>query len=310
MINFTFENHLKSYIGNRLYGERKTPYESFTVQVGPVDNDYYKKSNWLKEQYRIADLVYTELGKDFVVMFSGGTDSEIVLRAFRHIGITPRPIFIRFVGDHNLGELHAALEVTADLGLELEVIDLDIIEYYRCGRATELAKSIQCSNMAFLAVYQTIIDLQMPAIMGASVTIHKEPGLPRSKWFYNYNEQEDMAVLRVSNKYGIPIIHEWFSYTPEAIGYFMEHPVIQEVITNDNLYKNYTDSSKNLALQSWMPSIIPKKKKTGYESLIGLRQESAMTFKKNLIPRLEHCLDGIYVDELRTQLFGGQHACY
>ena len=87
MINFTHNNHLSYTIAGRRFGFRENPYEKYEVSVGSIDQDHFKKSNWLQEQYRIADLVYKELGKDFAVMFSGGADSEIILRAFKHIGI-------------------------------------------------------------------------------------------------------------------------------------------------------------------------------------------------------------------------------
>jgi hypothetical protein len=96
-MNFTLNNHLKYYLGNRLYGYRTNPYEKFTVKVGEIDPDRYKSSNWIEEQYRTARQVVSEYGKDLVLMFSGGTDSEIVLRSFLKIGITPQIYFIKFI---------------------------------------------------------------------------------------------------------------------------------------------------------------------------------------------------------------------
>ena len=101
-MNFTHNNHLTYTIGDRLFGFRETPYEKYKVNVGKIDHDYYKTSNWLKEQYRTADIIYKEFGKDLIVMFSGGTDSEIVLRSFLKIGIVPRCCFINFTGDYNI----------------------------------------------------------------------------------------------------------------------------------------------------------------------------------------------------------------
>jgi len=307
-MNFTLDNHLKCYIGDRLYGDRKTPYEKFRVEVGPVNQDYYKKSNWLQEQYRIADLIHLDLGKDFIVMFSGGTDSEIILRAFKHIGIDVKPVFIRFTGGHNLGELVAAKEVTDDLGLSLTIIDFDVVDFYRSGGAASLAKSLQCANLAYLTVYQNIINMGSPAIVGASVTFERvrESAATGRKWYYDFSEQLNLPSVKVYDLFGIPIIQEWFSYTPESIGYFLENPVIEAVITETN-FKTYTDSSKNPVLSSWMPSIIPKIKKNGYENLKGLRHEAFFSLKKELVSVLEYSVQGMYVSELRNQLFGRIH---
>ena len=82
-MNFTLNNHVKYYIGDRLYGYRQTPYEKYVVETGKIDKEYYKKSNYIQELYRTADLVTQDLGKSPNVMFSGGTDSEMVLRSLK-----------------------------------------------------------------------------------------------------------------------------------------------------------------------------------------------------------------------------------
>lgn len=302
MINFTHNNHLKYYIGGRLFGFRNNPFEKYEAKVGRIDMAHFKKSSWLQEQYRIADLIYRDLGKDFVVMFSGGTDSEIVLRSFKHIGVTPRPVFIKFKGDYNLGELIAALEVTDDLGIELEVIEFDIIDFYLSGEATEFNKAIQSTSTAFSIISNQVLKLQTAAIMGGSFTLVRNPTVFGSIWVADFTESEGASV-RLSNKYGIPLLQEWFSYTPEVIGYFLEHPALHEVITNNNLYKNYTDGAKNAIFKNWMPSIISKKKKTGYETIRGFRYEIDLQ-NHRISPRLESCIDGIPLEALMLQLYG------
>ena len=84
-MNFTHNNHLTYTIGDRLFGHRENIYEKFKVNVGKIDQDYYKKSDWVQEQYRTAELIKNDYGRDFALMFSGGTDSEICLKSFKNI---------------------------------------------------------------------------------------------------------------------------------------------------------------------------------------------------------------------------------
>lgn len=301
MTNFTYNNHISYSIGGRQFGYRETPYEKYEVSVGAIDPDHYRKSNWRQEQFRIADMVYRDLGKDLVVMFSGGTDSEIVLRAFKHIGVTPRALFVEFTSGFNASELIAAREVTKSLGLPLEVVRVDVEKFYRSGAAQEIALSVQCASLAFLTIFDQIIKLQAPAVMGGTMTFYRRPTREGSEWFHSYAERDECSAMRLSLKHSIPVVHDWFMYTPECMGYFFEDPGIQAVLTTRYNFKTWTDSSKNEVIDKWFPGIL-KKKKTGYENLSALRTESDITIGQSLIQILDGGLDGLSLEALRKQL--------
>ena len=221
-MNFTHNNHLKYWIGDRLYGTREYGDEPYRVEVGAIDKEYYKTSNWLNEQYRTAALVSKEFGKDFVVMFSGGTDSEIVLRAFIHNGVTPRCVFISFKNGYNHNDLINAQIVCQELGITVEIIEFDVKDFYNSGQASEFAAEIQCRQMAYLSVYHHIKKLGVPAVMGGEMLMRRH--IYRDKecdWYYTFRENEDASAMRFSLKYNLPLVNEWFSYTPEMLGYHL-----------------------------------------------------------------------------------------
>jgi hypothetical protein len=303
-MNFTFNNHLKYTIGGRPFGYRETSYENFIVSVGSVDKEYYKTSNWLKEQYRTAAIVRNDLGKELVVFFSGGTDSEIVLRSFVSIGIRPRSVFIKFSGGFNEDDLKYAIAVTDELGITLEIIEFDVLEFYLSGEASEIAKSLNCSQIAYLTVYYNILKLQAPAVMGGEMLLKKHLDVDLSKWYYCIRENEDASAMRFSIKYNIPLVNEWFSYTPEMMGYYLEDIDVHQLIGNDINYKFTSVSSKNKILKKLFPNIREKNKTHGYEKLMGFNVESYRRLYDNYIKRLSFNLDGIFIDELKIQLFG------
>ena len=98
-MNFTHNNHLSYTLGDRKWGHRVNSYEPFKLVVGKIDHDHYRTSSYQNELRRTADLVYQDLGKDFVLFLSGGTDSEIVARNFLSIGIKPQCYCIKFKED-------------------------------------------------------------------------------------------------------------------------------------------------------------------------------------------------------------------
>jgi hypothetical protein len=303
-MNFTYNNHLSYKIADRKFGHRETPYEKFTIDIGSVDMDYYRRSNWLQEQYRTAEIILKEYGNDLVVMFSGGTDSEIVLRAFKHIGFTPRTVFINFIGGHNSADLVIAQQIAKELDIDLEVINYDVIDFYKSGQAAEFAAEIQCRQMAYLSVYHHIRLLDVPAVMGGEMMLRRHVNIDGSKWYYCFRENEDASAMRFSLKYNIPLVNEWFSYTPEMVAHYMEHPRIQSLITERFNYKMTSVSSKNSILKELMPSIVDKIKTHGYEKLMGFNGESYASLYRTHTKRLESSLDGIFMDDLKIKLFG------
>lgn len=303
-MNFTQNNHLSYTVAGRKFGYRETPYEKFVVDIGSVDMDHYRRSNWVQEQYRTAEIVLKEFGKDVVVMFSGGTDSEIVLRAFKTIGFTPRALFINFVGGYNSADLIIAQKIADELDIKLEIIYYDVIDFYKSGQAAEFAAEIQCRQMAYLSVYHHIRLLGVPAVMGGEMMLRRHTNLEGSKWYYCFRENEDASAMRFSLKYNIPVVNEWFSYTPEMIAYYMENPKIQSLITERFNYKMSSVSSKNAILKEYMPSIVDKVKTHGYEKLMGFNGETYAALYRTHIKRLESSLDGIFMDDLRIKLFG------
>ena len=64
-----------------------------------------------------------------------------------------------------------------------------------------------------------------------------------SQWYYCFRENEDASAIRFSLKYNIPLVNEWFSYTPEMMGYYLEHSNIQRLINNKHNYKYLRRSS-------------------------------------------------------------------
>jgi len=303
MINFTHNNHLVYSIGARAYGYRNNGMEKFNVSLGGVDKDYYRRSNYANELRRTADLVYKDLGKDLIVFLSGGTDSEIVLRNFLDIGIKPKCAVIKFKDDYNAPDVAEAIAIARELSVDLEILDFDVKEFFRSGEATELGESIQCSQITYITVYKNILRMGQPAIMGGEALLTRGVGNV-SEWYYTFRENEDGSAIRFSNIYNIPLVNEWFSYTPELLLYYLEDDEIQKLISEKYNYKLSSVSTKNAVLRRLYPNIRPKIKTHGFERLLAFNFETYRAIGRNQIKRLESSIDGIPLSRAITMLRG------
>ena len=303
-MNFTHQNHLKYSIGDREYGYRETEIEKFKVQLGAVDPDQYRTSSFENELNRTAHLIQQDLGKDLILFLSGGTDSEIVLRNFIHNGFKPRCAMIAFTGGYNASEVFEAKAIANTLDVKLDIIDFDVQDFFYSGEATEFGEKIQSTQITYIMVYNQILKLGAPAVMGGEAGLTRSVSKNGSFWYYAFRENEDASAMRFSLKYNIPLVNEYFSYTPELLLYYLESEGIKNLVTEKNNYKLTAASSKNKILATLYPNIRKKAKKHGFESLIAFNGVAYEEIGLNQIPRLEYSLDGIPYDQAIKQLKG------
>lgn len=303
-MNFTHNNHLSYTIGGKLFGYRTNSIEKFLVSVGKIDIDHYAKSSYQQELLRTADLIYKDYGSDFALFLSGGTDSEIVARNFVDIGVKPKCFVIKFKDDYNLSDVNEAIDLAKELDLELNIIDFDVKDFLYSGEASEFGKELQCTQITYLMVYHSIKKIGIPAVMGGEVFLKRNINTEPSTWFYCIRENEDASAMRFSLKYNMPLVNEYFSYTPELLLYYLEHDDIKSLVSTKYNYKLTSVSSKNAILKKLVPEIRVRKKTHGFEKLLAFNFEAYRQLTSEQILRLEPSLDGIEYNTIINMLRG------
>jgi hypothetical protein len=303
-MKFTYDNHLKYHINNKLYSIRQSETEKFKVSVGSIDPERYAVSNYNNELIRSASLIHQDLGDDVVLFLSGGTDSEIVARSFVKLGIKPKCYTIKFKDDYNISDVKEATTLARELGLSLTYIDFDLKHFLYSGEAIEFGKELQCSQLTYLMVYHSIKKIGAPSIMGGEALLRRNVNITPMPWYYCFREDEDASAMRFSLKYNIPLVNEFFSYTPELLLYYLEDNDIKHLVQTQYNYKLTSVSSKNSILKKLCPDITVRKKTHGFEQLTGFNYEANRELFKNIIPRLESSLDGINYNEVINMLKG------
>lgn len=299
-MNFTLSNHLQYSIGGRPFGHRQSPTEKYVVSVGDVDKDHYRKSSWREELRRTADSVLSDFGNEFIVFLSGGTDSEIVVRNFLEIGYKPRCVFIEFEDGYNAHDLAEAQMISRELDVKLQTVKFNVKDFFWSGKAAEFSQVIDCSQITYLMVYYHILQFDFPAVMGGELMLRKHITPQETFWYHCFRENEDASAMRFSQKYDLPVVNEWFSYTPEMMAYFVNDPQVRAMIDGRDQYryKLTSVSSKNAILKRLYPDIFVRKKTHGFEKLMGFNTEAYAKLQYNMISRLEPSLDGTRLDKL------------
>lgn len=308
-MNYTYNNHLYYTIDNIKFGTRKTPYEKYKVFVGSIDESEYKKSSWRIELKKTASFVKNDYGKDLLLFLSGGTDSEIVLRNFIEIGFKPKCVTIKFTDGYNIQDVIEAEEISKSLDVKLDIVNFDVKKFYRSGEADEFSKEINCTQITYLMIYYHIKKFGLPAVMGGEQLLKREVNQSGSFWYHCFRENEDASAMRFSEKFKIPIVNEWFSYTPEMMLYFLENAEVKNLIKDKFNYKLTSVSSKNHILKKLFPEIKLRIKTHGFERLLGFNGEVYRQLGLHQVKRLTNCLDGIPIDSLKKILRGKHETC-
>jgi hypothetical protein len=275
--------------------------------VGSIDKVHYSKSNYRQELLRVADLQYQLMGNDLVIFLSGGADSEIVARSFADIGVKPTCVTVRFENNYNLEEVIEAAAVCEELGLPHRIIDFDVKDFYYSGEAAELCKEIQCSQLAFLVLLAVINKMHLPSIIGCELQLTKEVEFNSSHWYMRLIEYMDTSHMKLALKINVPIVSEWFSYTPELMLYYLEQKELEDLVYDTENYKLSITSTKNQVLKKLIPELRKKDKATGYERLKGFQQEVNGNLSSLLIKPLNDSGNGIKYPELIQRLRGYKH---
>jgi len=308
MINFTQNNHLKYKIGHGPYFNfRTSSHEEYHVEIGSIDYEHYKQSSYEQELRRTADDVYRQFGKDIILFLSGGTDSEIVAHNFLSIGVKPRCLTIKFKNDYNADDVEEAKRIAKILDLKLDIVELDLHDFLLSGLAKDFGEKIQCTQITYIMVYYHVFKFQTPAVMGGEALFTRSVSTNPTKWYYTFRENEDASAMRFSTKYNIPLVNEWFSYTPELLLYYIETDEMKSLF-KDNNFKLSSVSSKNAILRKLCPYVSAKNKTHGFEKILGFNHEAYKEIGFDQVKRLEASIDGIYVEDLYRQLKGDYSA--
>lgn len=307
-MNFTYRNHLTYSINGEKFGYRHTPTDKYLLSVGEIDKDHFRTSSYQNELKRTADLIYQDYGKDFALFLSGGTDSEIVLRNFLDIGIKPTCYTIKFKDDYNADDVNEAIDLAKELNVPLHLIDFDVKDFYNSGEASEFGQQLQCTQVTYLVVYHSILKIGLPSVMGGELLLRRNINTEPSSWYFCIRENEDGSAMRFSKKFNVPLVNEYFSYTPELMLYYLEDPSIQSLVSNRLNYKLSSVSSKNEILKRLVPDIRVRKKTHGYEKLLGFNFEAYRKLANEQIMRLEPSLDGIEYNTV-IEMLKGNYEC-
>jgi hypothetical protein len=203
-----------------------------------------------------------------VILFSGGVDSEIMLRSFLDIGVIPNVVIARYENDYNIYDVSYAITICSILNVPYKIIDLNLQKFYE-NDAERLSDIAQIDRPRCLPYCKLLEMVDGFPVMGASdLTPWRTTNdySTTGTWMMRCWEHDIgwSKFLREINKPGIA---EWFKWTPGLVVSYLNTSWFNN-LTSDKYYgKLGSNSTKIIGYREAYPDLIERKKQTGFENI-------------------------------------------
>lgn len=268
--DLTYKQHLSWSLDGEPFANRLADDQKFTFKLGQLTRT---PKGWVYEFKEALTKLVDEHGTKLDVLFSGGADSEVLVRGLVALGVKPNLHTIQFTNELNSHETVRVSSVASSLGLQPVFHAYDMLKALRDESYLDLALKLQCSQLAYLTVVQCLSSFDNPAVMGGEVYVqkHQSPSpyvVSPQDWYYVYREDEDGMTYRYTKLTSHPLINEVMSYTPELLYCWLTHPAVLNTVRGGTPGKITVLSVKNQVYESELGlKLDANTKYHGYERL-------------------------------------------
>lgn len=253
------------------FSARKNSTDSWTVRYG---RSRRMPMGFRSECGETARTIRRDTNDPIVVLFSGGADSEVALRAFAESGIAVSVAILRFAEDLNIHDYAWAVMICETLRVPYRFYDLDLRKFWKT-EAIEYAKATQCVSPQLLSTMWLVDQVEGYPVLGSGEHyIAKRPpanpsqaseAYPRTHW--DLIEKEKIAAwyrhFLVRGRSGCP---GFFQYTPELMLSWLVDPMGLD-LWNDRIPGKLDSMSTKLRFYKQHFDIKDRPKYSGFEKL-------------------------------------------
>jgi hypothetical protein len=251
------------------YGHGKT----WRVNIDPPKR---KVKTYFEETLEAVEYIYANKTGKFLVLYSGGLDSQYVCEVLLYLKMDFDPVIIQLKNNNgdilNMHDIKFAYEFCNNKNLKPIVYDLNFETFIESGRNVEIAESVTCCSFALPATMHVASQLDGYSLLG------NDPPYMRleSNNVWVLEELEYIhSLLRFYKKFNVNGCPFLLSYTPEMMLAFLLDPNIVKVGAGQCPGKTGTNSSKSYVFNNKSNFNMPiydfvtksRIKFTGYEKI-------------------------------------------
>ena len=280
MFEYTYENHFKIGYNGVPFGPPNTdPSAVWYCEFGKCTR---KPMSFAWECMEAASLIYERcraIGEVPNVLFSGGLESEIVVRCFQEHGHPFKVSILQFKKNLNIHDIAYAVIACENLGIDYDIIPLDL-EWFWETMMDDYAIKYGCCSPQLPATMWLADHVEGVPVMGSGEPyvmkmvpegyVPGESPYTRTTWEY-YECERINSLYQPFLMEGRAAVPGFFQYTPEQIYSFMTDPVVRSLVNDERVGKLSTRTSKGLVYRKHF-DLIERTKYDGYEKMRELEE--------------------------------------
>jgi len=200
------------------------------------------------------------------ILFSGGLDSDIMLRSFLAAGCKPNVYIYRYEKDYNIYDVSYAVTICSMLGVDYKIIDFNLEKFFSTD-AERLGDLAQIDRPRALPYCSFLEQTDGLPILGASdLSIHRatDDYTTKGSWAVRCWEH-DVAWSKFIRTISKPAVGEWFKWTPGLVMSYTKTKWCQQLVSDKFKGKLGVNSTKIEGYREAYPDLIDRKKQTGFE---------------------------------------------
>jgi len=238
------------------FGNKTTPQSKFEFQINKTILRPLKSHK--QELLENTRVIRDSFNEPFDLLFSGGIDSEIVLRCHVELKIPINVFIFKYEKDYNCHDVQHALRICEELNVTPTVIDFDLAKFFETD-AYDIWKIGYFKRAGTLPHMKMIEYLDNIPLMGEGVPSWK---FNNGNWQFHLEESwHGQSVYCASiNR---TMIADWYEYSPEVLVSHALLPRIQNLI-NSKVNVDY-DQIKHFLYKKLWPEIAIRPKRNGFE---------------------------------------------
>lgn len=277
-------------------------------------NTFYSKSNVLigsfKEELQKAAKSTLDHypGLKPCIFFSGGVDSELILRAYLDIGANPEVYIVRYENDLNIYDVSYAITICTILKVEYNLIDFNLQQFYE-NDAEKIAEDAQIDRPRMLPHIKFTECADGLIIVGHSDIRWYRPHddyTKKATWLAQ-DFEHDIGCDKYNILHNRPAIYQWWKWTPGLVISYTQLKWFKQLVNDEIIGKLGLNSSKLLGFREAYPDLITREKQTGFEKTDELINEFEFFLKQKYKGLPYRQLVNRTLDELLTEIIGIPH---